>query len=155
MNALKDYLDREMLIVGVGNPLRGDDVAGLVLGEKLAARLSLEYLRCEEVPENYLTEMLDSPADTILLVDAVHTRAAAGEIRLLSPDELAGDSISTHNCSMSLLATVLTRIKNKEVLVLGIQPANIAWGEFLTPAVAEAIDRFIDSLPNGSDSATL
>ncbi len=153
MNALKDYLDREMLVVGVGNPLRGDDAAGLVLAEKLAAKLGLEYLRCEEVPENYLTEMLESPADTVLLVDAVNMKVATGETKVLSPDELAGANISTHNCSVNLLATVLTRIKNKEVLVLGIQPENIAWGEFLTPAVAEAIDRFVGSLPDGSDSA--
>lgn len=154
MNTLKEYLNREMLVVGVGNPLRGDDVAGLVLGEKLAAKFDLEYLRCEEIPESYLTEMLESPADTILLVDVVDMKVEAGGIRVLSPDELAGANISTHNCSVSLLATVLTRTKNKEVLVLGIQPANIAWGEFLTPAVAEAIDHFVDSLPNGSDSAT-
>lgn len=148
MHELKQYLSESLLVVGVGNPLRGDDAAGLVLGEKLAEKLSLPYLRCEEVPENYLTEMLDSSADTILMVDAVNSGAQAGDIKLLSPEKLAGDNISTHNCSISLLAGVLAKAADKRVLVLGIQPDSIGWGSHLSRFVSEAIDNFVASLPD-------
>ncbi len=151
MNVLEDYLDRDMLVVGVGNPLRGDDAAGLVLGEQVAEKLDLSYLCAEEVPENHLGEMLDSPADTILLVDAVDMKAEVGEIKLLPPEELAANSISTHNCSVSLLATVLTGVKDKKMLVLGIQPHSLGWGQqHLTPEVNEAIECFVASLPEGN-----
>lgn len=148
MAELERYLDPKPLVVGVGNPLRGDDAAGLVLGEKLAQKLNLAYLCCEEVPENYLTEMLDSSADTILMVDAVRLGTTPGDIKILSPEELAGDNISTHNCSVSLLASVLEKAGNKRVLVLGIQPASIGWGSHLNQSVAEAIDNFVASLPD-------
>jgi len=46
----------------------------------------------------------------------------AGEIGLFRPDELADSGISTHNCSVGLLAKVLAEIKGKQMLVLGIQP---------------------------------
>ena len=150
MNLLEDYFDHQMLVVGVGNPMRGDDEAGLVLAEKVAEKLNLEYLRCEEVPENYVGKMLDDPADTILLVDAVDMKQAPGEIGLLSPDELADNGISTHNCSVGLLAKVLAGVKDKQMLILGIQPQNLGWGQPLTPQVSEAIDRFVADLPNSS-----
>ena len=150
MNLLDDYMDHQMLVVGVGNPMRGDDEAGLILAEKVAEKLDLEYLRCEEIPENYIGEMLDDPAETILLVDAVDMKQAPGEIGLLTPDELAANSISTHNCSVSLLAKVLAEVKDKQMLILGIQPQNLGWGQPLTPQVSEAIDRFVADLPDRS-----
>ena len=153
MNQLTQHLNQDSLVVGVGNPLRGDDAAGLILGEKVATRLGLAYLCCEEVPENYLGEMLDSLADTILLVDAVDMKAGVGEIKLLPLEELAAESISTHNCSVSLLATVLAGLKGKEVLILGIQPQSLSFGQQdLTPAVNEAVDRFVASLPEGNSA---
>ncbi len=150
MNPLEEHIGHQMLVVGVGNPMRGDDVAGLVLAEKVAAKLDLEYLRCEEVPENYIGKMLDDPAETILLVDAVDMKQAAGEIGLLAPDELADNGISTHNCSVSLLAKVLAEVKDKQMLILGIQPERLDWGQPLTPQVSEAIDRFVADLPDRS-----
>jgi len=148
MNPLEEHIGRQMLVVGVGNPMRGDDEAGLVLGEKVAEKLDLEYLRCEEIPENYVGEMLDHAADTILLVDAVDMKQAAGAIDLLTPDEIADSSISTHNCSVGLLAKVLAGVKDKQMLILGIQPQNLGWGQPLTPQVSEAIDRFVADLPD-------
>ena len=150
MNPLEEHIGHQMLVVGVGNPMRGDDVAGLVLAERVAEKLELQYLRCEEVPENYVGKMLDDPADTILLVDAVDMKQAPGEIGLLAPDELADNGISTHNCSVGLLAKVLAGVKDKQMLILGIQPQSLGWGQPLTPQVSEAIDRFVADLPNPS-----
>ncbi len=155
MNLLNDYLDRQMLVVGVGNPMRGDDGAGLALGEKVAKKLNLEYLRCEDVPENYVGKMLDNPADTILLVDAVDMKQAPGEIGLLSPDELADNGISTHNCSVGLLAKVLAGVKDKQMLILAIQPQQIGWGQPVTPLITEAIDRFVADLPSPNQANSL
>ena len=153
MNELAQYLGQDLLVVGVGNPLRGDDAAGLVLGEKLAQRLDLDYLRCEEVPENYLTEMLASSARTILMVDAVSLGTKPGDIKVLSPEQLAGDNISTHKCSVSLLATVLAEAGSKRVVVLGIQPDSISWGSYLSGPVNEAIDNFVASLSDKGGDA--
>ena len=152
MKTLNDYLNDELLVVGVGNPSRGDDAAGLLLGEQLARKLDQEYLHCEEVPESYLGQMLDSVAATVLLVDAVDMKKPAGEIALLSPDELAGTSISTHNCSVTLLAKVLEGAKDKKMVVLGIQPQSLGWGQALSPAVAQAIDRFVQDLSQPAEA---
>jgi len=141
------YNSDEVLVVGVGNPQRGDDAAGLVLGRALADRLGLEYLHCEEVPENYLAEMRTTPASTIIFVDAADLGADAGEIRLLQPQQLTGANISTHNCSLGLLAGLLERECNKRVVILAIQPASLQWGQPLTEPVARAIASFVATLP--------
>lgn len=134
------------LVVGVGNPLRGDDVAGLLLGRAVAQRTGNPYLECEDVPENYLAEMHQSPAQTLLMTDAVNMGAAAGEIRLLEMAQLADAGSSTHKGSLRLLGELLSREYAKDVLVLGIQPCSLEWGAGLTEVVAEAIRRFAASL---------
>lgn len=141
------------LVVGIGNPLRGDDGAGLVLGRAVAARTGNPYLECEHVPENYLAEMRSSQAATIMFVDAADMAAAAGEIRLLDRHELSGCNISTHNCSLSLLADLLAEQCDKRVLLLAVQPASLAWGRPLTPQVAEAIAGFAAHLPQPDSEA--
>ena len=47
---------------------------------------------------------------------------------MLLPKELVSNGMSTHNCSVNLLATVLTGVKDKRVVVLGIQPESLDWG---------------------------
>ena len=148
--ALLELASRDVLVVGIGNPQRGDDAAGLILGRAVAERLGKPYLECEEVPENYLADMHQSPAGTVLFVDAVHMSAEAGEIRVLDLDELADPGVSTHKSSLRLLAGLLTEHYGKRVALLGIQPICLDWGKPLTEPVARAIDRFVASLCGGS-----
>ncbi len=159
MASMKDLAamcnSNEVLVVGVGNPQRGDDAAGLVLGRALADKLGMQYLHCEEVPENYLAEMRNTPAATVMFVDAADMGVPAGEIRLLEPQQLAGSNISTHNCSLSLLAKLLTTQCNKRVVILAIQPASLEWQQCLTEPVAQAIDRFVAALPAGAQDPRL
>ena len=148
--AVEALAEDGFLVAGIGNPLRGDDGAGLVLGRAVAERTGNPYLECEDVPENYLAEMRNSEASTILLVDAADMGAAAGEIRLLDRHELSGCNISTHNCSLSVLADLLAEQCDKRVLLLAVQPASLQWGRRLTPRVADAIAGFVAHLPDDS-----
>jgi hydrogenase maturation protease len=137
---------RGLLVVGVGNPMRGDDAAGLMLGRALAHVLGVPYVQAEDVPENYLAEMRHTDAANILLVDAVDMRAEAGQISLLEPDRLGSVTISAHKGSLRLLADMLTAEYGKRVLLLGIQPASLGWGEGLSEPVCVAIDAFVQDM---------
>jgi len=143
VESVGELAEDDLLIVGIGNPLRGDDAAGLILGRAVAERTGNRYLECEDVPENYLAEMHTTEATTIMLVDAADMGAEAGAIRLLDRHELSGWNISTHNCSLSLLADLLAEQYGKRVLLLAIQPAHLAWGERLSVQVADAIADFV------------
>jgi len=134
--------DEGMLVVGIGNPDRGDDAAGLLLGRVVAERLETEYIEGGEVPENYTAEMRNSPVSTVLLVDAVDSKSRPGMVGLFDPDDFADSTVSTHKCSMSILAKLITHGVDKNVLVLGIQPCDLRWGQSLSEAVTAGVEEF-------------
>jgi hydrogenase maturation protease len=135
-----------LLVVGIGNPLRGDDAAGLLLGQALAAKLGVRYLQVEDVPENYLAELRLTEAKNILLVDAADMQAPAGTIRIVEPRRLSEVSLSTHKSSLRLLCDMLADAHGKQVLLLGVQPATLEWGEPISAPVAQAVNAFVDGM---------
>ncbi len=136
--------DDGLLVVGIGNLLRGDDAAGLLLGQMLAAKIDSSYLQAEDVPENYLSELRQTEANNILLVDAADMQAPVGTIRIVAPQRLNKTSLFTHKSSLRLLCNILTSEYGKRVLLLGIQPATLQWGEPISKSVMETIEAFLD-----------
>lgn len=132
-----------VLVVGVGNPLRGDDAAGLHLAEGVAEAGGFELLCCEDVPEKYTREMRTAGAPIVLLCDAADMGVDPGQVRLVNSDQLGDMVISTHNCSLQLLATMLVEMGGKDVYLLGIQPVSTGFGQPLSEAVKAGIARFL------------
>ncbi len=126
------------VLVGVGNPLRGDDAVGSLLAGRLAKR-GLAAIDAETVPENYLGLLLDAPSDLVLFVDAVDHGEAPGACCLGPARILAERCSSTHAPSLLLLARMLEG-RGKEVWLLGIQPQAIEIAAPLSDAVREAAD---------------
>ncbi|MFP3902623.1 MAG: hydrogenase maturation protease [Armatimonadota bacterium] len=137
----------ELLVVGVGNPIRGDDAAGMQLARKLSERYGYELLECEDVPEKWLREMRTSQAGTVLFVDAAQMSQAPGTIRLLEISQLGDITVSTHNNSLRVVGEFLMKMADKEVLFLGIQPVDIGTGRPMTEIVEKAIERFFEDAP--------
>lgn len=130
---------RRALLVGVGNPLRGDDAVGSLLAGRLAERGLDAAIDAETVPENYLGTLLDAPADLILFVDAADHGEAPGACCLGPARILAERCSSTHAPSLLLLARMLEG-RGKEVWLLGIQPQATEIAAPLSAAVREAAD---------------
>jgi hypothetical protein len=61
----KHRLKGKVLLIGIENPLRGDDASGPALIEVLANRVSSDLLDAGEVPESYVGRILEARADTI------------------------------------------------------------------------------------------
>jgi hydrogenase 3 maturation protease len=136
--ALAGRLGDEVTVVGVGNPLRGDDGAGPLVARGLRRVPGLRVVEAEEVPESHLARITAGPPDTIVLVDAVDLGAAPGAVALLRTSNLAAFAPTTHHVPLDLLATFLARETGAEVLVLAIQPGRTTLGAQITPAVEEA-----------------
>jgi len=131
-----------LAVVGVGQPLRGDDGAGPAVAWRLAALAdsSLLIVGAGHAPENCLGPIVRFRPDAILFVDAAHGGGAPGEITWLRPDEADGRGGSTHTLSLEMLAGYLSAETGAAVHVLGIEPDALAFGEGLSPAVAAAVD---------------
>jgi len=146
----------ETVVVGVGNPLRGDDAAGCVVARtlrestELAAIPGLRVVEAEEVPESFLDLIIRPRPDTVILVDAVEMGEPPGSAALLEVGELEDREGSTHRPSLSLVAHYIRAETGADVFLLGIQPGEREPGAPLSVEVREAAT----SLANVLEAAT-
>lgn len=142
-----------MKIIGVGNPGRGDDAAGLVAVRRLAGRVpaGIEILECE----GDLTMLLDhfSGVDNVVLIDAASSGAEPGTVRRFEahagPLPAGCSRASTHSFGVVEaieLARVLGRLPRR-VIVYAVEGARFEPAAALSPeadrGVNEAVRRVI------------
>jgi hydrogenase 3 maturation protease len=139
---------QRVAIVGVGNELRGDDSAGLVVARALKAALAGNErtlaIDAGSTPENHTGPLRRFQPDVTLFVDAAQMDEKPGVVKWLAWEETEGISASTHALPLYILAEYLIAELGCKVALLCIQPANNAVGAPLSPEVAEAADSIVD-----------
>jgi hydrogenase maturation protease len=117
------------LIVGFGNPLRGDDGAGLAALRELEGGPLPDGVRCADVGIGgmALVHELQSGCDRLVIIDAVQRGGAAGTVYVLSPTfpDLAG---MTPQAKRELLVDAHMAEPYSAMLLaeaLGVLPAEI------------------------------
>ena len=133
------------VVIGIGNLLRGDDGAGVVVAEQLRSRVpaGVAVVSCDEEPSR-LMEAWEG-AESVLLVDTVSSGAAPGTLHRFD----AGDEAvpartfrsSTHAIGIAdtiELARALGRLPRR-VRVHGIEVGTVETGAELTPDVEAAV----------------
>jgi hydrogenase maturation protease len=161
-NVTFDTPARETLIVGLGNPLRGDDGVGVRIVQLLAA---------QELPDG--VEVVDGGTqglelvslmegwEQVILVDAANVGKTHGEFvrfrldeaRLLGSDE----QVSVHAAGLrdALLLAQALQVLPEEVVIYGVQPANLDWDAELSPQVEAAIPEIIGCILDELDAKEL
>ncbi len=142
-------------LVGIGNDLRGDDSAGLMviraILEQGAAAENFLALEGGPAPENITGAIRKFGPEQIIFVDAAHLNKAPGSIHWIKREEIDGMSASSHSLPLSILADYLVHELNCPVRILGIQPQQNEVGESLSAAVQTAINEIVtafgDNLP--------
>ncbi|HPR88128.1 MAG TPA: hydrogenase maturation protease [bacterium] len=127
------------VVLGIGNPLCGDDDLGCETARQLQAHGVLHALVCEEMPENFTAEVKACNPDSILLVDAVDFFAGPGDVIYLRREELHSERFNTHKPALGLLMRYLESETGAEVALIGIQPKNRALHAPLSPEVHESV----------------
>lgn len=164
---LRDELRRRLhgriVIVGIGNPLRGDDGVGCAIARALlthfeATSSSPTAWPCtifdgEEVPESFAGPVVAARPDTVLLVDAVELETVPGSTALLDAKQLSRTAVFTHRTPLGPLADYLHHSTGADVLLLGIQPGRLLWGEVMGPEVRAAADALVAILTDALDAA--
>jgi hydrogenase maturation protease HycI len=143
---LRRLLGPGLVILGVGNPDRGDDGAGPSLVAALADVAGLHAFDCGAAPENFAGAVSRLHPTTILLADAADFGGRIGEVRLFDPVHLAETDVTTHSLSPGLLLEYLRERCGAECRVMAIQPGTTAQGEPVSRKVKDAVDavaRFI------------
>ena len=106
---LKDFLHdcTRLVILGIGNDIRGDDGVGQYIVESLKD-LGKEsddviIINAKTVPENFTGKIRKIDPSHILIIDAVLMNEEPGTVRVISKEQVGGLSVSTHSMSLSFL----------------------------------------------------
>lgn len=132
---------RKVLILGIGNRMRGDDAVGSLLAERLQGRVNVPVIDTSDVPENYLGPIESADADLALIIDAADFGGQPGDVALIDMEHLKDVAMSTHNASLTLLFLAIPIEHRPEALLLGIQPGPTETGRGLSEAVEKTMIR--------------
>jgi len=143
MKALESLFNRsggKLVLLGVGNPLRGDDGAGPKLIRELKNKIDAILLDCGEVPENFLGEIVKAQPDTVIIIDAVDLEKSPGSIAVLEEASLVSTGWSTHRASLRPFIRYVKANTEADVFVLGIQPKAMELGSKISDEVAQTLN---------------
>lgn len=134
----------QVLVIGLGNPDRGDDAVGVQVAREVAAeRLGVNVLEFDDP-----SEALDAwdPEDTVILTDAMSSGGTPGDIRVIDAVAhtlrtgrwAAGGTHALGLAAVVELARALGRLPQR-LVVVGVEAAEFAHGAPLSEAVAAAV----------------
>ncbi|HUT36898.1 MAG TPA: hydrogenase maturation protease [Planctomycetota bacterium] len=130
-----------LAIVGVGNPMRGDDGFGPAV---LAALPELPGVSCFDAgmaPENWLGPIARAEPRCILVLDAADFGAPPGTLRLARGGELEAVGASTHGLPLGFFVKLAEDRCGAPALALLAQPERLALGDPLSDAMTAAVRR--------------
>jgi hydrogenase 3 maturation protease len=135
-----------VVIMGIGNPRRGDDAAGSLVARQISDVPGARIIDAQDVPEDYLGLVVRQRPDTVVLIDAVDLDSPPGSIALLDKDQMASYWPSTHRAPMCLLMDYLQRETQARIFLIGIQPRQTDFLEPMSEEVSSSVARIANLL---------
>jgi hydrogenase 3 maturation protease len=146
LDRLKTLTGTNTLIMGMGQILKGDDGIGPLIVEKLTGKISADIIEAGTVPENYIQPIVKKAPQNLLIIDAMDFEADPGTIRLFLPQQISSAAFSTHTLSPRLFINLIKKQLNVDVYLIGIQPANLEFGQSLSKSVTGALEKLVEIL---------
>jgi hydrogenase 3 maturation protease len=129
----------EIVIVGIGNVLKGDDGAGPELCSILKGKIASEVIDAGTTPENYIGRLIRMSTKKLLIIDAIDFGSTPGTVKIFDIEDLGKFSFSTHCLSPHLFVQSIQSQINTEVIFIGIQPAQLQLCRGLSKQVARVV----------------
>ncbi|MGK4000589.1 hydrogenase maturation protease [Sorangium sp. So ce1024] len=144
-----------LTIIGCGNTIRGDDGVGVVVAQRLAARLArrpVPGVRVFDCGTAGIQVMFAARgSDALVLVDASRTGAAPGTVYRVPGDELAralDPPCSPHDFRWDHALSAGRKIYGdafpRDVIVWLVEAQTVEYGLELSAPVAAAADRVVE-----------
>lgn len=132
-----------LAVVGIGNELNGDDIAGVevirTLRQLLPAQPELLLVEAGSAPENFTAPIRRFTPDLLLLVDAVDIDETPGTVAWVEWQEISGVSALTHSLPPAVFGKYLENETGCRVALLGIQAGTVEFDSKISEAVKKAI----------------
>jgi hydrogenase maturation protease len=139
-------------VIGLGNPLMGDDGFGLVALQRLREGWTLDGVELADGGTWGMSLLpLIEDADRVVLLDAIAAGEAPGGLVVLERDRLPiylTRKLSPHQVDLRdvLAAAEWRGTLPAETVAIGAQPERVALGIGLTPAMERAVDAAVDAV---------
>jgi len=131
------------VILGVGNPLRGDDGFGPAFIAELNGIPGVLCLDAGSAPENYLGKIIKEDPDNVLIVDAAHLEKSPGEYDILRKDEIIRSGFTTHDLSPVMFIEYLEERTRADIIMLAVQPESLEMGAGMSAPVRRTLDDLV------------
>jgi len=131
--------NKKKLFVGIGNVLKSDDGIGVYISNQINETSEIQKLTVEVSIENYIGKINSLKPDLLILVDCVDFGKQAGYCELLAVEKIKDFTINTHNISLKRVSELF----EMPVLVLGIQPKKVDFGDMYTDDVLQTAEKII------------
>lgn len=135
---LSDILSGRVVIACIGNEMRGDDGVGPFLARLIKETQQVRVIDCGETPENFLGKVIGLKPEKVVVIDAAYFGGKAGDVKLVSREEITGGGASTHDAILTVFADYIEGESCAQVFFLAIQPESTKMGEALSEPVAMA-----------------
>jgi hydrogenase maturation protease len=147
------------LVIGLGNPILGDDGVGWVvaheIARKTAGRQDVE-VDCLSLGGLSLMERLTG-CERVILVDSIFTaEKPVGTLSIIKltelPDRSSGHTTAVHDTSLRNALSIgrsmnIPLPRDEEISIVAIEAENVYdFSETLSPAVAAAVPKAVESI---------
>jgi hydrogenase 3 maturation protease len=140
-------------ILGIGSELRADDVAGILVAERIReftaktnSAIKLKIFIGATAPENLTGEIKNFKPTHLIIIDAADLGLKPGGIKVMSPDEIGGITFCTHSLPLKVMTDYLLESFKFDITVIGIQPKTLTVGAEPSKPVLKAVDSLVETL---------
>lgn len=138
----------KLVILGIGNPLKGDDSLGLKILRKLRGKVprSVKVIEGGMAPENFIGKIGKLRPSHVLFIDAAFFGGKPGEAKIISIENIPTVTISTHVMPLYIVAGLIREETGAKIVLLGIQPKNLNLGEEISQEIKESIEGIAETI---------
>lgn len=136
--------NKKVVVLGVGNEVRGDDGLGPAVCKALADinGRDIKIVDGSEVPENVSGVIKEFEPDLLLVIDAADFGGRPGETRRVCGGDIEGMSFSTHSLPINVLTDFLREdLPDLEVVFILVQAADVEFGAPVSAEVKAAAEK--------------
>jgi hydrogenase 3 maturation protease len=132
--------ERNVVVIGLGHPLKGDDYVGSLIAKDLRKRIrkrpGIVIVDAEDSPENVLKVLNEEKPQLVVLIDSVEAGLEPGSVTLMDLSDTTYPYFGSHSMPLKVLFEMSPEIL--KTVLLGVQPSSYEIGGPLSTEVAHA-----------------
>jgi len=145
-------MNKTTAFLGLGNPLKGDDAAGIYFVKKLKKELESEknevfkradFFIAGNDPLSFAFKIVNVKYKRVVLVDACIFEGNPGDVKVFSSEDILSQNfvITTHNYDLGIFLKTLEK-SGVEVILIGVLPENVDESEEISDIIKKSYEDF-------------